>query len=52
MKRRQQKLKEVGGEGIFKTTLAAVMHMYCCSLVSMIQSTGIPDYQDTVDLHF
>jgi len=52
VKRRQQKLKEVGGEGIFKTTLAAVMHMYCCSLVSMIQSTGIPDYQDTVDLHF
>jgi len=33
VKRRQQKLKEVGGEGIFKTTLAAVMQMYCCSLV-------------------
>jgi len=45
-------LKEVGGEGIFKATPAAVMQMYCCSLVSMIQSTGLPDYQYTVDLHF
>ena len=52
MKRRQQKLKEVGGEGIFKATPAAVMQMYCCNLVSMIQSTGFPDYQYTVDLHF
>ena len=50
VKRRQQKLKEVGGEGIFKTTPAAVTQMYCCSLVSMIQSTGLLDYQDTVDL--
>jgi hypothetical protein len=52
VKRRQQNLKEVGGEGIFKATLAAVMQMYCCSLVSLIQSTGLPDYQDTVDLPF
>ena len=26
------------------------MQMYCCSLVSMIQSKGVPDYQYTVDL--